>query len=117
MRRQREDGMIVSCVCEEEVTMRDIHEELTTRGKYDSGSVEESDDKDLNMSMDVPLEDYDQELAEACVDIDGQELDPETARKARALENAWNRKVNVNVKRPVEECFDQSKKPSKKPSR
>ena len=37
--------MILSCLSEEGVTTRDIHEELTTRGRYCFGSVEESDDK------------------------------------------------------------------------
>ena len=55
---KREDGMIVSFLREEEVTRRDIHEALTTRGRHCFGSVEESDVKDANMAMDVPMEDY-----------------------------------------------------------
>ena len=44
------------------VTRRDIHEDLTIRGR----SVEESDDKNANMAMDVPVEqDHERELAQA----------------------------------------------------
>ena len=69
-------------------------------------------DKNANMAMDVPIEeDYDQELAEAWDDIDGQELHPETVKKARALEKEWYRKMNVHEKRPIEECFEKTKKP------
>ena len=46
---KRQDGMIVRCLLKEEVTRRDIHEGLTTRGRYCFGSVEESDDNDVNM--------------------------------------------------------------------
>ena len=52
-----------------------------------------------------------QELAEAWDDIDGQELDPEVVRKARALEKEWYKKVNVYEKRPIEECIEKNKKP------
>ena len=39
------------------------------------------------MAVDVPIEeDYEQELAEAWDDIDGQEFEPQVMRKARALE-------------------------------
>ena len=62
--------------------------------------------------MDVPTEeDYKQELLEAWYDIDGQELDPETVKKARALEMEWYRKTNVYGKRSIEECFEKTKKP------
>ena len=74
---KRQDGMIASCLREEEVTRRNIHEHLTTRWRYYLGSADESDDKDANMATNVPIEeDYEQELAEALDDIDGQELDP-----------------------------------------
>ena len=63
---KRQDGMIVSCLREEEVTRRDIHEDLTTRVRHYFGSVEESDDKDVNMATNVAHEeDYEQEVAEA----------------------------------------------------
>ena len=56
--------VIADCLREEEVTSGDIHEELTTRGRYHIGSIEESDDKDT--AMDVPIEeDFGQEFAEA----------------------------------------------------
>ena len=55
---KREDGMIVSFLREEEVTRRDIHEALTTRGRHCLESVEESDDKDADVAMDVPMGDY-----------------------------------------------------------
>ena len=52
------------------------------------------------MAIDVPLEeDYEQEATEAWDEIDGQELDPETVKKARALEMEWYRKMNVYEKR------------------
>ena len=51
--------MVVSCLCEAELTRRDIHEAATTRGRYDVGSVEENENKNANMAMDVPIdEDY-----------------------------------------------------------
>ena len=44
------------------------------------------------MAMDVPLEeDYEQELIEAWDDIDGQELNPETVKKARTGRNGTDR--------------------------
>ena len=46
--------MIASCLREEEVTWRDIHEELTTRGRDNFGCADESDDKDVNMAMAYP---------------------------------------------------------------
>ena len=81
---------------------------LTTRRRYYYGSVEESDDMEANMAMDVPIEeDYEQDLVEASNDIDGQELDPEMVRKARALEmNEWYR--NVYEQRSIEECFEKT---------
>ena len=89
-----------------------IHEALTTRGRYYLASVEESEDKNVNMAMSVPVgEDYEQELAEAWDDKVGQELDPEVVRKARALEMEWYRKMNVYEKRPIQECFRKTKKP------
>ena len=48
---------------------------------------------------------------EAWDDIDGQELDPETVQKARALKMEWYRKMNVYEKRPTEECFEKTKGP------
>ena len=52
-------------------------------------SVEETEDKNANRAMDLPIEeDCEQELAEAWNDIDGQELKPEVLRTARALESA-----------------------------
>ena len=64
------------------------------------------------MAVDVPpKEDYAQELPEAWDDIDGQELDPEVVRKARALEMEWYRKTRVYEKRPIEECFEKTKRP------
>ena len=107
-----QDSMAVSCLRVEELTRRDIHEEATTRGRYDVGSVEEEDNKNVNMAMDVPIEeDYEQKLAEASDYIDGQELEPEVVKKARALEMEWYWKMNVYEKRPEEECFEQTKKP------
>ena len=74
----------MSCVCEE-VTRREIHEELTRRGTCYFGSVEESDHKDANMAMDVPFEeDCEHEWAEAWVDIDGQELDPQNVEESKS---------------------------------
>ena len=109
---KKKDGVIVSCLREEEATRRDIHEALTTRGRYYLGSVEESEDKNVNMAMNVPIgEDYEQEFAEAWDDKVGQELDPEVVRKARALEMEWYRKMNVFEKRPTQECFGKTKKP------
>ena len=97
-----QDSMVVSFLCEEEVTRREIHEEWTTRRRYDFGSIEESDDKDANMAMHVPLEEnYEQELVEAWDDIDGPELEPEMVRKARALDMERCRKMNVYKKRPI----------------
>ena len=46
---KRQDDMIVRCLLKEEVTRRDIHEGLTTRGRYCFGSVEESDNKDADV--------------------------------------------------------------------
>ena len=46
---KRQDGMIVSCLREEELTRRDIHEAVMPRGRYCCGSVEESEDKNANM--------------------------------------------------------------------
>ena len=67
-----------------------------TRGNYFGGSVEENENKNANMAMNVPIdEDNDQELAEVWDDIDGQELEPEVVRKARALDMKWCRKMNV----------------------
>ena len=43
-------------------------------------------------------EDYEHKLAEALDGIDGQELEPEVARKARALEMQRYRKMNVYEK-------------------
>ena len=58
--------MIVSCLREEELTRRDIHEALMTRGRYYLVSVEESVDKNANVAMDVPIEeDCEQQHAEA----------------------------------------------------
>ena len=55
------------------------------RESYYIGSVEETKDKNANMAMDVRSEEeYEQELAEAWDDIDGQEFDPESVKKARA---------------------------------
>ena len=63
-----------------------------TRGRYCIGSVDESEDQNANMAKDVPLEeDYEQELIEAWDDIDGQELNPETVKKARAGRNGTDR--------------------------
>ena len=88
---------------------RRLHEALRTRGRYYIGSVEESEDKNATMAMDVPAEeDHEQELWD---DIDGQELDPETVKKARALEMEWYMKMNVYEKRPLEECFEKTKRP------
>ena len=42
---------------------------------------------------------YEQELAEDWGDIDGQELDPEVVRKARALDMEWYKKMNVYEKK------------------
>ena len=68
------------------------------------------------MSIDVPLEeDYEQELAEAWDDIDDQEPDPDAVKKARALEMEWYRKMHVYEKRPIEECFEKTKKPPDRP--
>ena len=48
---------------------------VMTRGRYNYGSVQESEDKNANMAMDVPIEEDDeQEPAEAWDDIHGQEL-------------------------------------------
>ena len=88
--------MIASCLREEELTRRDIREAVMTRGRFHLGSVGESEDKNANPAMYVPIEeDYEQEMAEAWRDIDGQELDPEAVRKARALEMKWSTKMNV----------------------
>ena len=107
-----QDSMAVSCLRVEELTRRDIHEEATTRGRYDVGSVEEEDNKNVNMAMDVPIEeDYEQKLAEASDYIDGQELEPEVVKKARALKMEWYWKMNVYEKRPEEECFEETKRP------
>ena len=71
-----------------------------------------NEDENTNMAIDVPSEeDYEQELAEAWDDIDGQELAPDVVRKARALEMEWYRKMNLYEKRPIEECFEKTKKP------
>ena len=59
----------------------------------------------------VRKEDIEQELAEAWEDIDGQELDPEMVRKARALEMEWYKKMNVYEKRPIEVCFGKIQEP------
>ena len=108
---KRQDNMIVRSL-REEGSRRDTHEALRTRGRYYIGNVEESKDKNANIAMDVPNEeDYEQELAEAWDDIDGQELDPEAVKKARALEIEWYRKMNVYEQRPIEECFEETKKP------
>ena len=53
---KRQDNMIVSCSREEELTRRGIHETLRTRGRCCIGSVEESEDKNANIAMDVPVE-------------------------------------------------------------
>ena len=88
---------------QEVLTKRNIHGTVTTRGRYYFGSVQENENKNANMVMNVPMEeDHEQELAEAWDDIDGQELYPEVARKARALEMKWYRKMNVYEKRPIE---------------
>ena len=82
--------MVVSCWCEVELTRIEIHEAVTIRGRYYLGSVEENDNKNANMAIDVPFEeDYEQKLAEAWGYIDGQELEPEVVKKARALEMEW----------------------------
>ena len=102
--------MVVSCLREEELMKRDIHRTTTTRGSYYIGSVEENENKNVNMAVDVPPEvGYAQELAEAWDDIDGQELDPEVVRKARALEMAWFRKMNVYDKKPIENASKRRK--------
>ena len=83
-----QDSMVVRCLCEAELTRRDIHEAVTTRGRYD-----------VNRAMDVPIEeDYKQKLAEAWDYIDGQELEPEVVKKARVLEMEWYWKMNVHAK-------------------
>ena len=48
---------------------------------------------------------------EAWDDINSQELDPETVKKAHALEMERYRKMNVYEKRPIEECFEKTKRP------
>ena len=109
---KRQDNMIVSSSREEGLTRRDTHEALRTRGRYYVGSVEESEDKNANTSMDVPSEeDYEQELAEAWDDIDGQELDPEAVKKAPAPQMECHMKLNVYEKRSIEKCFEKTKKP------
>ena len=86
--------MVASCLREEELTRRDTQKAVMTRGRYYLASVEESEEQNANMAMDVPIEeDHEQELAEAWDDIDGQELEPEVVRKARALEMEWYRKM------------------------
>ena len=71
---KRQDSVIVCCLREEELTGRDIHDAVMTRGRYYFGSVEENEDKNANMALDVPIEeDYEQELAEAWDGIDGEE--------------------------------------------
>ena len=72
--------MVVSCLCEEEPTKRDIHEAKMTRGRYWHRGGR-------------------------------QELEPEVVRKAHALEMEWYRKMNVYERRPIEECFEKSKRP------
>ena len=109
---KRRDNMIMSSWSEEELTRRDTQEALRTRGRYYIGSVEESEDNNASMVMDVPSEeDYEQGLAEGWDDIDGQELDPEAVKKARAQEMEWCRKMNAYEKRPIVECFEKTKKP------
>ena len=104
--------MVVRCLCEAELTRRDIPEAVTTRGRYDVGSVEENENKNANMAMDVPIdENYELKLAEASDYIDGQEVEPEVVKKARALEMEWHWKMNVHEKRPKEECFEETKRP------
>ena len=104
--------MVVSYLRQVELTRREIHEAVMTRGGYDVGSIEENDNKNVNMAMDVPIEeDYEQKLAEAWDYIDGQELEPEVVKKARALEMEWYWKMNVHEKGPTEECFEETKKP------
>ena len=100
---KRQDNMIVSSSREEELTRRDTHEALRTRGRYYIRNVEQSEDKNANRAMDVPSEeDCEQELAEAWDDIDGQELDPEAVKKAPALQMECHRKMNVYEKRSIE---------------
>ena len=50
---KRQDSMIASCLREEDVTRRDIHEALTTRGRYNFGSVQESEDMNDATTRDV----------------------------------------------------------------
>ena len=67
------------------------------------------------MVMDVRIgKDHEQEQAEAQDKIDGQELELEVMRKARALEMEWYRKMYVCETRPTEECFEKTKKPPSK---
>ena len=105
---KKQESMIVSCLSgKKEWTRRDTHEASRTRRRYHIGSIEESGDKTENMAMDVSMEEAcEQELTEAWDDIGGQELDPETVEKARALEMEWYRNMNVYEK----ECFEKTKK-------
>ena len=84
---------------------RHLQEALRTRGRYHIGKGE---DKNANTAMDVPAEeDHEEELMEAWDDIDSQELD----LKHRVLEMEWHRKMTVYEKRPIEECFEKTKRP------
>ena len=78
----------------------------TKRKPEDEGEGEnaqkESEHKNANMAIDVPADEE---------EYDGQELDPETVKKARALQMEWYRKMNVYEKRPIEECFDKTTRP------
>ena len=100
----------MNCLSGDESTRRAPQEALKTRGRYYIGSVEESEDKNANMKMDLRAEeDCEQELMEACDDIDGQELDSELVARALAME--WYTKINVYEKRPIEECFEKTERP------
>ena len=62
--------------------------------------------------MNVPVEeDYQQELEEAMDDSDGQEVDPQAVKKARALEIKCDRKTRVYEKRLIQERSEKTKKP------
>ena len=112
---KRQDSMIVNCLREEDLSRRDIHEAVMTRGSYYLGIVEESEDKNANMALDVPIEeDYEQELAETWDDIEGQEFEPDILRKASALDTERYEKMNVFEKRSTEEYSEETNKPLSK---
>ena len=85
------------------------------RGRVNIGSVEEGGDKNANMAMDVPIEEeYEEVLTEAWDEYRWPRTrsrdSEEGTRPGDGMVQKDERKCSK--KRPIEECFEKTKKPS-----